>query len=569
MLSTAITSPKFQQGVYEDLVNDPNLDLFNNYTTLFGNKIPKGASTKFADVKASVGATIMPAKANTAQLRDYQDFMSTPTPSEGMAPYFARRYKNPENYEPDTLLGADGEHVDSVIKEFAQDAAQNAAKKAIDAQPSIGNSFLGTLTAEGKYGGPGILAAPAMAFQQGGVVPALGTLGTIGAGAIIGAGTMAGARKFTTSAMQDVVDNAARDTGSLTGAIVNQAAQQYQTGSRLQAILDQQSVSDLEKQYGSDQTPTAPVTSVPAPMEARADGGPVNAGQPYLVGENGPEVVVPAASGTVIPNQANQETPAQAAQRQALSVPEEGLGTNIVSELGNEAGQASSDWATAKGVPATMSAIFGAAVNTGINAIPMLMGTLVPKISTTASPQLMTEMANNLKYAGRAIIESGTRGEASIMSRATQRLQGVQAPPIVMGNTMDPASWKVLQSLGSPSGDVNNVMAKANDVVSTFRKQTTQDLTPIQNMVSKLQTLSPDEMSDYLKSPIGMEHAEKVQTIAKKYGSDLLDKLTIDHTPSVIPAAGAVGAVTSGQNLIPQKTQPAPSYLGTISGIRG
>jgi hypothetical protein len=35
---------------------------------------------------------------------------------------------------------------------------------------------------------------------------------------------------------------------------------------------------------------------------ARAAGGPVTAGTPYLVGEKGPEIVVPGQSGTVIPN---------------------------------------------------------------------------------------------------------------------------------------------------------------------------------------------------------------------------------------------------------------------------
>ena len=40
----------------------------------------------------------------------------------------------------------------------------------------------------------------------------------------------------------------------------------------------------------------------PEMVVARAKGGPVTAGQPYLVGEKGPEVIVPQASGTVIPN---------------------------------------------------------------------------------------------------------------------------------------------------------------------------------------------------------------------------------------------------------------------------
>jgi len=35
-------------------------------------------------------------------------------------------------------------------------------------------------------------------------------------------------------------------------------------------------------------------------IQGRQNGGPVNQGQPYLVGENGPEVIVPRQSGTVL-----------------------------------------------------------------------------------------------------------------------------------------------------------------------------------------------------------------------------------------------------------------------------
>ena len=42
---------------------------------------------------------------------------------------------------------------------------------------------------------------------------------------------------------------------------------------------------------------------LPIPIAgARAAGGPISANKPYLVGENGPEIVVPGSSGTVIPN---------------------------------------------------------------------------------------------------------------------------------------------------------------------------------------------------------------------------------------------------------------------------
>ena len=34
----------------------------------------------------------------------------------------------------------------------------------------------------------------------------------------------------------------------------------------------------------------------------RAEGGPVKKGEPYVVGEKGPELIVPSESGNVIPN---------------------------------------------------------------------------------------------------------------------------------------------------------------------------------------------------------------------------------------------------------------------------
>jgi phage-related minor tail protein len=37
-------------------------------------------------------------------------------------------------------------------------------------------------------------------------------------------------------------------------------------------------------------------------LPGRAAGGPVTAGQPYIVGEQGPEVFLPTSSGTIIPN---------------------------------------------------------------------------------------------------------------------------------------------------------------------------------------------------------------------------------------------------------------------------
>lgn len=51
-------------------------------------------------------------------------------------------------------------------------------------------------------------------------------------------------------------------------------------------------------------TGTNLVKSIGAIAGLRANGGPVSAGKPYIVGERGPELMVPSMSGTIIPNDA-------------------------------------------------------------------------------------------------------------------------------------------------------------------------------------------------------------------------------------------------------------------------
>jgi hypothetical protein len=50
--------------------------------------------------------------------------------------------------------------------------------------------------------------------------------------------------------------------------------------------------------------PSAEATALAAGITPLATGGPAEAGHPYLVGEKGPELMVPRASGTIIPNHA-------------------------------------------------------------------------------------------------------------------------------------------------------------------------------------------------------------------------------------------------------------------------
>ena len=48
---------------------------------------------------------------------------------------------------------------------------------------------------------------------------------------------------------------------------------------------------------------TADTLSKPIPM---AEGGPIEAGQPYLVGEQGPEIIIPSSDGDVLSNDDSQ-----------------------------------------------------------------------------------------------------------------------------------------------------------------------------------------------------------------------------------------------------------------------
>ena len=50
------------------------------------------------------------------------------------------------------------------------------------------------------------------------------------------------------------------------------------------------------------------MSSLTSFLSPRANGGPVGAGRPYLVGERGPEMFIPGAQGNIVPNNAMGST---------------------------------------------------------------------------------------------------------------------------------------------------------------------------------------------------------------------------------------------------------------------
>ena len=78
------------------------------------------------------------------------------------------------------------------------------------------------------------------------------------------------------------------------------------------AIFSGQKLGEVIRSLGMDLMRMVFQQTVTAPLAAgisgailkgfRAEGGPVNAGSPYMVGEKGPELFVPSSSGSIVPN---------------------------------------------------------------------------------------------------------------------------------------------------------------------------------------------------------------------------------------------------------------------------
>ncbi len=89
----------------------------------------------------------------------------------------------------------------------------------------------------------------------------------------------------------DTIKNKAVEVLSL----VDLAARQAQQGLAVDVVANAQAAG------GRGVGMQAPIYVAP-PIFARAAGGPVTSGQPYLVGERGPELFVPSTSGGIVPN---------------------------------------------------------------------------------------------------------------------------------------------------------------------------------------------------------------------------------------------------------------------------
>lgn len=147
-----------------------------------------------------------------------------------------------------------------------------------------------------------------------------------------------------------VIANAQEQTAAVVTAAQEQAARvagaSAEQAAAVSAALAQQSAAASDwasavaaasdRAVAAAQRAAAAIAAIPSPsaggggssgssegggVEARAMGGPIKRGQPYLVGERGPELVIPEGNGTVIPSNITQQiiSRAQGAGREAAA----------------------------------------------------------------------------------------------------------------------------------------------------------------------------------------------------------------------------------------------------------
>jgi len=134
----------------------------------------------------------------------------------------------------------------------------------------------------------------------------------------VGMANFADATEFTAERIRKIIETqglAGAATDEATGQMVNAQLSLQSLAMELESFIDNQvfpRVADVVGTLSDSLSRLAGKVNVIADglPEVRAKGGPVNAGEPYLVGEIGPELIVPGQSGTVIPNnQLTAQTP--------------------------------------------------------------------------------------------------------------------------------------------------------------------------------------------------------------------------------------------------------------------
>lgn len=211
-------------------------------------------------------------------------------------------------------------------------------------------------------------------------------------------------------------------------------------------------------------------------VAARAAGGPVTGGVPYLVGENGPEIVVPKDSGVVLP-----KIPAATTGNSVASGMADGIRSGAaaaISAAGDMANAVISKAREVLGISSPSKAFaqialyltqgFSIGIRGSAKSVQSAMASLMSKVlnisfnaaDTKASIQKTITSLNNSIAAARKRIKPITSGMSKSEVAATKR-----------NNAAAAASIKALQAkLASARKDLGNVTAIANRLGTTPKR---------------------------------------------------------------------------------------------------
>jgi hypothetical protein len=165
---------------------------------------------------------------------------------------------------------------------FAKTAATGIStfgSSALSTIASAGSSVMGTVASAASTIGSGISSAATTAVSTlGGMASSVGgflgaNAGSAAAGGLLGTGAAAAGAGIA---------------GFMAGDLLNEKVLSKFGSATASSLGGYGKMASLQWQFLKD--------------SFRADGGPVSANQPYVVGEQGPEIVVPKSAGTVMPN---------------------------------------------------------------------------------------------------------------------------------------------------------------------------------------------------------------------------------------------------------------------------
>jgi hypothetical protein len=302
---------------------------------------------------------------------------------------------------------------------------------------------------------------------------------------------------------------------------------------------------------------------------ARVRGGPVSAGLPYLVGERGPEIVVPGQSGTVIPNHAIGGAPASwLAATRATFQPrvEVDAGIPSVAQQPATAAPAAAGAGVSGAAPITFAPLFQPAFRPVFQPT-ITVHVMAPGGATAPAAMETVPPAQDIRLGVVAV-------SASAPMAPNVRLPAVSQPaaPITVGSlASERASVGQIAETMRRSGDPGEAAASIENLLAhlarpeTARQFGERGIDTRREMAATVAVADPFERAALVVSRI-LKAAEAAGVDAVRQLNDVqaartLREVSVARQQPAAPALGAAIAVPPGDTAA---SVPAPTIGATL-----